>query len=209
VPHVSRARQLGPVLLLVALAVAACASTGEVTFDPAAPCTSDGQFAGAYPELEAALPTTFEGAAPARRDSGRNCTETSLGTLAQEGIAELRFAGALWETGRSSGVTMAVFEADGLTAADVATFYEAGARSARRTERIETGSFEIDGSAGQRLDALVDTSYTSIVVFPGTQPDRVRAVLVASEVSEAESRAAHDTLVERAAAALLAGDGTN
>ena len=100
----SLARALASRRLLVAVllvsVLAACASGGAASFDPSGPCTTDGQREGAYPDLESALPASFDGAAPQSRDSGRNCTETALGTLAAHGIDELHFAGALWPTGR-------------------------------------------------------------------------------------------------------------
>ena len=82
VPPVRAARVLTVLL-------AACGAT----FDPTGPCTADGSAPGAYPELEAAIPKTFRGAAPADLDSGRACTPDGLGTLAAHGVKEIRFAG--------------------------------------------------------------------------------------------------------------------
>ena len=44
--------------------------------------TADGSAPGAYPELEELVPPSFEERAPDRLDSGRNCTDENLGTLA-------------------------------------------------------------------------------------------------------------------------------
>ena len=55
------------------------------SFDPTGDCTTDGRAPGAYPDLEALVPTKFMNAAPGTLDSGRNCTATNLGSLAQAG----------------------------------------------------------------------------------------------------------------------------
>ena len=116
--------------LAVALAVVACGrETPVASFDPTSPCETDGRFAGAYPDLEALLPTAFEGKAPDTVDSGRSCTDGALGPLAAAGVEGLRFAGATWALGGTSGATVAVFEGDGLDAAKLLAFYEDGARA--------------------------------------------------------------------------------
>lgn len=188
--------------MLVAL-LACLASCSGTAFDPSAPCTSDGRAAGAYPELEAAVPTTFRGRAPDRLDSGRNCTPRALATLVVHGVSELQFAGATWDLASSSGVTLAVFEAPDLDAAWVAEFYEAGARTAKNTESVEVRSFAIpDGHAGSRIDALNGESYQSVVVWP--DGDRVRVALIASFIREVETKEAHEAVVTEALAAAIA-----
>jgi len=184
--------------LLTALTLGACSSGGASTFDPQAPCNADGQRPGAYPELEAVLPAAFEGAAPKRLDSGRNCSEGALGTLVGHGVEELRFAGALWETGSRSGVTVAVFTAPGLTASQVAEFYEAGARAARKTENVTTSPIRVGGVEGHRLDTLNDESFQTIVVLDSRDGEIVHAVLVASDVREIQTLEAHEAVVRRA-----------
>jgi hypothetical protein len=206
VPAPSRAatRALFAALTLAVAALAGCSASGGSSFDPAAPCTADAQRPGAYPELEAELPATFEGEPPVRRDSGRNCSDAALGTLASHGIEELRFAGALWETGRRSGVTLAVFSARGLTAERLAEFYEAGARDARKTQNVTTGMLRVKGVTGHRLDTLNDESYQSILAFESGREGLVRAVLVASDVREVGTMDEHEDVVRRAAKAALA-----
>src|SRR4051812_26719149 len=120
--HTARIRSAMPRLLLVAgfAAVAglvgACGSSEPgASVDPASACTTDGRMPGAYPDLEALLPSAYDGAAPATVDSGRNCTSNALGTLADAGVDGVRFAGATWPLGGASGLTLAVFEGDGLT----------------------------------------------------------------------------------------------
>jgi hypothetical protein len=194
-----------PIAVLVALVLAAiaagCVGEGAASFDPSGPCTVDGQRPGAYPELEQLIPATFEGVAPARLDSGRNCTDKNLGTLATQGIREIRFAGGLWETGDRSGFTLAVLTAPGLTATAMADFYEAGARAGRKTEEVTRRTFELDGQDAWMISTLNDESYQTIAVWDAGQPGTVRAVLVGSDVRETDGLGPHNDLVQRAIAA--------
>ena len=185
----------------VGLLVAGCTAGGAASIEPSGPCTKDGQQPGAYPELEAHIPPALGGAPPTRLDSGRNCSPTSLGTLAGHGIDELRFAGGVWETGRRSGASIAVFQAEDLTLARLAEFYETGARQARKTDAITTTDHDVDGVDGWRLDTLNDESFQTILLLDGPKPGLVRAVLVASDIREIGTRAAHEAAVDRAAAA--------
>jgi hypothetical protein len=200
---VRSALRLGLLATLVAV-LGACAASAAASFDPLGPCSADGQRPGAYPDLEARIPDTFDGAAPTRLDSGRNCTAANLGTLSGRGIDELRFAGGLWETGSRSGVTVAAFRAPGLTMGALAEFYETGARGARKTENVTTSDVRYGAVSGRRLDTLNDESFQTIVVLEGGEPDVVRAVLVASDVREIGTREAHDELVARACEAAVA-----
>ena len=85
--------------------------TADVSFDPSTACaaaTDEGHYRGAYPELEALLPGSYEQAAPTRsipdgrarpRRSGRSPTRHP----------EVHFAGARWDLGNGRGLTVAVF----------------------------------------------------------------------------------------------------
>jgi hypothetical protein len=167
--------------LALALGVAACGrETPVASFDPASACETDGRFAGAYPDLEALLPTAFEGQAPDTVDSGRSCTDAALGSLAAAGVDGLRFAGATWALGGTSGATVAVFEGDGLDAAKLLAFYEDGARAARRTEKLQVSDTTVGGTAAKRLDVLgSDGTGQTIVTWPADEPGRVNALLAA------------------------------
>jgi hypothetical protein len=180
---------------VLAFALGACASaTPSTSFDPESACTTDGRFAGAYPDLEALLPATFEGTPPATVDSGRNCTDAALGSLAEAGIHGVRFAGATWPMGGTSGLTVAVFEADGLDAATLLSFYEDGAQQARRTEKLVTSDTSVGGVAAKRLDVLgSDGTGQTIVTWPGDAPNRVN-VLLAADVGDAKVIEALDAL---------------
>lgn len=176
-------------LLLVAASILVAGCSREIpvsSFDPASACTTDGRFPGAYPALEALLPTSYEGAAPDNVDSGRNCTDEALGVLAADGIAGVRFAGATWDLGGSTGLTVALFEGDGLDPAKMLAFYEDGARKARRTDRLEVTDTTVGGTAAKRLDVLgTDGSGQTVVVWPSGEAGRVK-VLLAGNLGDAK-----------------------
>jgi hypothetical protein len=191
-------------VLLVLLAVAAVAAgCAAPPFDPSAPCTSDRRLAGAYPALEALVPRVFRDRGPDHLDSGRTCTDAALGTLKAHGVRELRFAGATWVLGASSGFSIAVLEADELRADWVADFYEAGARAARNSLSVETSATKIDGQPASRIDTLNGESYQTVIVSPDGQ--RVRVVIVASFVREIQTKEAHEAVVTEAIAAAFPG----
>ena len=185
------------------------ACTGAApSFDPAGPCVVhdrpvDGRAAGAYPELEALVPATFDGRGPNRLDSGRNCSERNLGTMVARGIREVRFAGGLWEVGQRSGVSLAVFRGEGLSAPILFEFYETGARTAPKTDAIETTDVSVGGISGRRVDTLNDESYQTVVVWGGGD-GAVRVALVGSDVRETQARAVHESRVTAALAAFPA-----
>jgi hypothetical protein len=189
-------------ILVVAL-FAALAGCAGASFDPSGPCTVDGRAPGSYPELEAVVRTTFRGEAPDRLDSGRNCTPQALATLVAHGVSAMRFAGATWDLGSSSGVTLAVFEAPALEPAWLAEFYEVGARAGRNVESVETKTVAIpDGRPGTRIDALNGESYQSVVVW--SDGEHVRVALIASFIREVETKEAHDAVVDEALGAAIA-----
>jgi len=192
-PHRGSPRPVGVRLaraLLIGVlagAVVACgASIPKTSFDPASACTTDGRFPGAYPELEALLPPTFDGKTPTSVDSGRNCTPGGLGQLAKAGITGVRFAGSTWALGGTSALTVAVFEGDGLDATNLLDFYEVGARTARRTEKLNVGDTTVAGQAARRLDVLgSDGTGQTIVTWPADVPGRVN-VLLAADLGDAK-----------------------
>jgi hypothetical protein len=186
-------------MLALLLAVVAC---GGPPFDPSGACTADGRAAGAYPALEALVPAEFDGRRPDSLDSGRNCSRETLGTLADRGVEEMRFAGGIWDLGSGGGVTLAVLEAPGLRPDWVAEFYETGARSGRRVEDVTVSETTIGGRPATRIDALNGESFQTVVVVPDAA-DLVRVVIVASAIREVQTRAAHDAIVGAALATVL------
>jgi hypothetical protein len=187
-PSRPRARRLLRTGLLAAtLLLAACSTSGAgaESFDPSAPCPAEGRQPGAYPALEALLPGDLDGKAPNSVDSGRSCTAERLGTLAERGVTELRFAGATWKIGGTSGLTLARFEADGLDTGQMLEFYETGARGARRTEKLVTSDTTVGGEPAKRLDVLgSDGTGQTVVAWPAGRPGAVW-VLLAADVGDA------------------------
>jgi hypothetical protein len=174
VPHRSR-----PVLALVVLAIAlvAAACSAAAQFDPTGPCTADGSAPGAYPELEALVPATFEGRAPDTLDSGRNCTAENLGALADAGITEVRFAGGAWDFGGNRAAALVVFHAPGLTSDLVADFYAESATDANRTQITGESRPTLAGRSTWRLDSTTGDRIQTLVVWPGDEPDTVHVVI--------------------------------
>lgn len=196
-------RALVGVALLAVLVLGACGAS----FDPTGPCTGDGKVPGAYPELEALVPKTYNGAAPAELDSGRTCSADGLGSLAGHGVKELRFAGATWTTGTQSGLTLATFSSVGgppLDPAWLSEFYETTARTAKNIQSLETSELTVANVPAHRLDVLNDESYQTVIVWP--KEDRVMAVLVGDFIREVSSKDAHEKIVEAALGAAIGGN---
>lgn len=164
-------------LLAVVLASAACSADPGPSFDPSGPCTSDGSTPGAYPELEARVPAIYRDAPPDRLDSGRNCSSPSLGSLADAGFREVRFAGGTWGFGAERAAVLAVFSAPGLQADQLADFYAESARAATRTEVIAESRPTIAGRSGRRLDTKTGERLQTVVVWPASGPDLVNVVI--------------------------------
>jgi len=162
--------------MVVALALG-CSPGPLESFDPSGPCTADGAAVGAYPDLEALVPVTYEDRGPDRLDSGRNCTPENLGSLADLGIAEIRFAGGTWDFTSDIAAVLATFRADGLTADALADFYASSARAAGRTEVLGESTLAIAGRPGRRLDTKTGERLQSVVVWPSADAGRVNVVL--------------------------------
>ncbi len=185
----SRTAALGVALLVAGAGLLAACSSAASSFDPAAACTSDARLAGAYPRLEALIPARVFGVPPTRLDSGRNCTPTNLGTLADHGLREVRFAGGLWERSPSSGVTLAVFEGDGLTAEMMGEWYEATARLSSKTAGLRPSRPMVDGRQAYRLDLLASEVPQTVICWPSQDGSSVRVVIGAG-VPESDIQAA-------------------
>ena len=191
------------VTLAVAALLAACAP-GQLAANPLGPCGDDARAAGGFPELEVLIPRQL-GAnprAPDRVDSGRNCSDATLGTLKAHGVTELRFAGATWNgTSSSEGTVIAVLATPQwvplLQAAWVEEFYEAGARAGKKTDNIEVRRPTIDG-VGEVfwLDVLNDLSFQSVVTWQTEGLTHV--VIVATDVAPLKNRLDHDAAVAEA-----------
>jgi hypothetical protein len=183
---------LGVVALLgVVLGLAACSPGADTTFDPSAACAAAArqQMKGAYPALEARIPAQIDGQDPSSRDSGRFCSEETLGSVFDAGITEVHFGGAIWEIGDRGGIQLAAFEADGLTPALLAEEYRRAADESRRTEAVKATTLEVDGRPAWRIDVVNGSSRQAIVVW-GSADGEVAQVVVAADVDEALLQAA-------------------
>ena len=163
--------------LVLAAVVAACGGEASASFDPTGPCTSDGTMAGAYPELEARIPTTYEEQAPATLDSGRSCSDENLGSLKDEGITEVRYAGGTWDFGGNRAAALAIFTAPGLTPEMVFDFYRTSAESANRTTITGESTATLAGHEVQRLDSTTGERIQTVVVWASDDADIVNVVL--------------------------------
>jgi hypothetical protein len=175
-PTMSRLRTS---VLGVAMAVLLVGCTGAAgpSFEPIGPCTVDGSAPGAYPDLEAMVPTAYEDRGPNRLDSGRNCSDENLGSLADEGIDEIRFAGGTWEFGSDIAAVLAVFAADALTVDALADWWESTARASSRTQILRSASAEVAGRTVRRLDTKTGQRIQSVLVWAGDAPGQVNVVL--------------------------------
>jgi hypothetical protein len=175
---VSRLNTFLPLLLVaVAVVVAGCGAPAAASFDASAPCVADGSAPGAYPDLEAMVPAMYESKGPETLDSGRKCTPEGLGSLAQAGFDEVRFAGGTWGFGAIRAAALVVFSAPGLTADDVADFYAASARTANRTQITAESTPTLAGRPGHRLDTMTADRQQTVLVWPAAVPDVVNVVL--------------------------------
>ncbi|MBF6604036.1 MAG: hypothetical protein IVW53_00425 [Chloroflexi bacterium] len=172
-------RRLAAVVCALGLLAAACGGSPYTRFDPSSACTTDGRFAGAYPRLEAQVPTMLDGRGPDTLDSGRNCTPKELGTLANHGIREVRFAGGTWNLSANAGITLAVFSGQGLTAAWLGEWYEASARAAANTRNIDPSRPTIDGRQGYRLDTVNGDSNQTVITWDSANGDAVYVIVAA------------------------------
>lgn len=163
--------------LLTALVVGTCASSSAASFDPTGACSTDGSVAGAYPDLEALVPARYMDEAPGTLDSGRNCSAANLGSLADLGITEVRFAGGTWAFGAERAAVLAVFTAPGLTAEALADIYLDSARTANRTKILGATTLTIEGRSARRLDTQTGPRLQTVLVWPSATTDRVNVVI--------------------------------
>lgn len=133
--------------------------------------------AGGYPDLEARVPTSYEGRGPDRLDSGRHCSETALGTLAAAGFDEVRFAGGTWDFGGQRAAALVVFQANGLTADRIAEFYASSAEAADRTQLTGVSTPTLAGRLGHRLDTTTGSRTQTVLAWPSADPDMVNVVI--------------------------------
>lgn len=184
-------------LAAAGLLLAACAgSAPPPSFDPATPCggVDRQQMKGAYPDLEARVPTQVDGQAADSRDSGRFCSKATLGTLWDAGIHETQFGGGIWAIEPTSGTSLAgfqlsVFRAPGLTAQLMADEYKSGANGTSRVTIVSATNEQVNGRLGFRINLLNGDSHQAIVVWPSAD-GAVIQVVIAADVGESKVQAA-------------------
>jgi hypothetical protein len=175
---------VGLVFALAGAAAGCAGGSAYTSFDPGSPCTTDGRFPGAYPDIEARVPKTFESRPPDSLDSGRNCTAKELGTLAQHGIKEVRYAGGTWNLASNAGVTLAVFTGTGLTAEWLGEWYESSARQATNTRDITATRPTIADRPTYRIDTSNNDSEQTVITFDAAGGDAVYVVVAADAGDE-------------------------
>lgn len=204
-PSVARRRSravvrfaLAGALFAVALAtlIAGCSDGPAVSFDPTSPCSVDGSAPGAYPDLEARIPTMYEGRGPDMLDSGRHCSAENLGFLAEAGITEVRFAGGTWDLGGYRAAALIAFEAPGLEASQIAIFYAESARTSNRTTITAESYPTLAGRPGHRLDTRTGDRTQTVVVWPATATDTVN-VVISNDLPDPKILAAVDAFAGR------------
>jgi hypothetical protein len=180
---------------LVAAIVAGCGgATAPASFDPSQPCNGadEQRMAGAYPELEGAIPAELSGEPASSRESGRYCSATTLGKLAEAGITEAHYGAAIWDRGGGKAISLVMFDAAGLTAQVVFDSYLSGALANSKIHDLSTSSPTINGQPAHRMAFLNgDSSFQRILIWPGDRAGRVR-VLLAADLVDAEIEAAAD-----------------
>jgi hypothetical protein len=182
-------------LAVALVGLAACSgSAASASFDPGQPCggAAEQRMAGAYPDLEATLPSALASEPPTSRESGRYCSAETLGKLAEGGIGEVHFGAATWDRGSGKALSLVTLDAAGLTDQAVFDSYVAGATANGKIHDLATSAPTLGGGPGHRIDFLNgDSSFQRILVWPGDRAGRVRVVL-AADVLDADIQAAVD-----------------
>ncbi len=170
-------RGLLAVVVALLITVVGCGGGTPPSFDPTGPCSGDGAASGAYPDLEARIPTSYEDRGPTTLDSGRHCTAVNLGSLAAAGFDEIRFSGGTWDFGGNRAAALVVFTAPGLTADAIAQFYTESAKAANRTQVTGEAEVEMGGETVRRMDSKTGDRQQTVVVWPAADPDVVNVVI--------------------------------
>jgi hypothetical protein len=178
---------------VVLVVLAACSGpAAPASFDPSQPCggAAEQRMAGAYPDLEATIPSALAGEPATGRESGRYCSAETLGTLVGAGIDEVHFGAANWDRGSGKALSLVTFEAAGLTDRAVFDSYLAGAAASDKIHDLATSAPVLAGGPGHRLDYLNgDSSFQRILVWPGDRTGQVR-VLLAADLLDVDIQAA-------------------
>ncbi len=186
------------VVLIVAM-VSGCAIAGPTAPpDASAPCAGadEQRAAGFDPELEALIPPTIDGVAPTTLDSGRYCSAKALGTLADAGFHEVRFAGATWPGSDASGLAVVVYRAPGLTLNAMADTFAKGADDARSVNQVHAQAIEVAGRPAVRIDAAMREDPQTVYLWPAASPDTIN-VVIGSDIGQPRLDAALAAMGDR------------
>ena len=98
------------------------------------------------PSSRPCCPRRTTGRRPTRVDSGRNCTAEALGTLADDGITGVEFAGATWEpSGTIRASRRPCSRARASSPKELFTFYRESGGTDRHTEKMSTSDVTVAG----------------------------------------------------------------
>jgi hypothetical protein len=171
---VSRQPRFG-FLLLVAIVATACGSA-SASFDPTSACTTDGHQPGAYPVLEARIPTTY---------LGTGTGEAGLGSQLHPGQPRVAGAAGFSETaspagpdvrrragGRAGGV-----HRQGPDGRQDGRLLHAERQGRSRTTVTAESAPTLAGRPGRRLDTTTGSRLQIVVVWPAADPDFVNVVI--------------------------------
>lgn len=194
-PRSLRGRPVASLGLGLAIAAATLAGCGQSAAtpvpDPSSACAgADVQrAAGFYPDLERVVPTTLAGVPASSRDSGRYCSQKTLGPLYAAGHQEVRFAGATFPDTSQSGISLIAYAAPGITAAEVAAAFRAGSGTGRKIEIVSDDARDVGGREGRRIELINGDTRQVIVLWPAAVADQVR-IVIGVDVSNAAIDAA-------------------
>ena len=186
-------------VVLIAAMAGGCAVVGPTAPpDASAPCAGadEQRAAGFDPELEALIPPTIDGVAPTTLDSGRYCSAKALGTLADAGFHEVRFAGATWPGSDASGLAVVVYRAPGLTLNAMADTFAKGADDARSVNQVHAQAIEVAGRPAVRIDAAMREDPQTVYLWPAASPDTIN-VVIGSDIEQARLDAALAAMGDR------------
>ena len=147
---------------------------------PGRPCAgADRQmWPGSYPALEARLPSAVAGVAPDRVNSGRFCSERTLGSIHRAGITEVRFAGEKAQVVDRRRLRPGARRVPvaGLTAAAQAAEYERSAAAGGEVTVTAVRDVVVDGRPGHRLELAHGDARQVIIIWPSADGTAVQSV---------------------------------
>ena len=191
------------VVLAVVLAACGCRDPGRRASTRRRACTTDGRSPARTRSSRRCCRRRTRARRPTNVDSGRNCTPAALGTLADAGHRRGPVRGRDVALGGTTGLTVAVFEGDGLDADGHARLLR-GRRRERRPPHREARRPRTRPSPAQPAAGWTSCAATARArpSSPGRRTTPGLGVVLAADLGDAEGREA-----EALARARRAGDG--